>query len=71
MVAKDEQSQPALIPGLILENRDHVRRFFEARRRKQLKQNYKHEAEQIVVPESEELCKEMLADERCFISGWN
>jgi uncharacterized protein (TIGR00369 family) len=69
MVAKDEQNQPALVPGLILENRDHVRRFFEARRRKQLKQNYKQEADQITVPESEELCKEMLADERCIISG--
>ena len=35
MVAKDEQNQPVQVPGLILENRDHVRRFFEARRRKQ------------------------------------
>ncbi len=69
MVAKNEQNQPILIPGLILESRDHVRRFFEARRRKQLKQNYKQEADQIVVPESEELCKKMLADERCIISG--
>lgn len=69
MVAKNEQNQPILVPGLILENRNHVRRFFEARRRKQLKQNYKQEAEQIVVPESEELCKKMLADERCIISG--
>src|SRR5882757_1080033 len=51
MVAKNEQNQPILVPGLILENRNHVRRFFEARRRKQLKQNYKQEAEQIIVPE--------------------
>ncbi|MDB5142141.1 MAG: acyl-CoA thioesterase [Mucilaginibacter sp.] len=69
MVAKDEQDKPVLVPGLILENREHVRRFFEARRRKQLKQNYKEEADQIKVPESEELCKQMLADERCIISG--
>src|SRR5471030_2519770 len=39
MVAKDEQNQPVQVPGLILENRDHVRRFFEARKRKQIKKN--------------------------------
>lgn len=68
MVAKDEQNQPAQVPGLILENRNHVRRFLEARRRKQLKQNYKLEAEQIEMPDNEELCKEMLIGERCIIS---
>jgi uncharacterized protein (TIGR00369 family) len=69
MVAKNEQDQPAQVPGLILESRNHVRRFFEARRRKQLKQHYKQEADQIVVPESEEICKQMLAGERCVISA--
>jgi uncharacterized protein (TIGR00369 family) len=69
MVAKDEQNQPVQVPGLILENREHVRRFVEAQRRKQLKQNYKQEEEQIKVPESEEKCKEMLANERCIISS--
>src|ERR1700712_3499166 len=29
MVARDEQNKPAIIPGLILENRTHVRRFIE------------------------------------------
>src|SRR6202000_2259586 len=69
MVAKNEQNQPVQVPGLVLENREQVRRFFEARRRKQLKQNYKQEADEIKVPESEELCRQMLADERCIISG--
>ncbi len=69
MVAKDEENQPVLVPGLLLESRDHIRRFFEARRRKQLKQNYKQEADQINVPESEEICKQMLTGERCLISG--
>ena len=67
MVAKDEQNRPVQVPGLKLENREQVRRFFEARRRKQLKQHYKQEADEIRVPESEELCREMLADERCVI----
>src|ERR1700712_1318493 len=69
MVAKDEQNQPARVPGLILENQEQVRRFVEAKRRKQLKQNYKQEAQQIKVPESEQQSKEMLADERCIISS--
>lgn len=69
MVARDEQNLPAVVPGLILENKVQVRRFFEARRRKGLKQNYKREADQIKVPESEQLCREMLVDERCIISS--
>src|SRR6195952_540831 len=69
MVAKGDDDQPVIVPGLILGNRDHVRRFFEAKRRKQLKQNYKQEAQQIKVPESEQQSKEMLADERCIISS--
>src|SRR3978361_644965 len=34
MVAKDEQSLPTQVPGLILENQTEVRRFVEAIRRK-------------------------------------
>jgi uncharacterized protein (TIGR00369 family) len=69
MVAKNESDQPVQVPGLVLQNKDHVRRFFEARRRKQLKQDYKQAAEQIEMPDSEEICKQMLAGERCIISG--
>src|ERR1700744_292589 len=47
MVAKNEDNQPVEVPGLILEDRNQVRRFIEARRRKQLKQSYKQEAEEI------------------------
>jgi uncharacterized protein (TIGR00369 family) len=69
MVAKDEQNLPVLVPGLILENKEQLRRFVEAKRRKQLKQNYKQESHHIKVPENEEQCREMLADERCIISS--
>ncbi len=68
MVAKDEQNNLVQIPGLILENREDVRRFYEARRRKQLKQNYKHDAEAIHMPEDHESCKSLLTGERCIIS---
>ncbi|MGN6637680.1 MAG: acyl-CoA thioesterase, partial [Mucilaginibacter sp.] len=69
MVAKDENNQPVQVPGLILENRDQLRRFIEARQRRQLKQNYKREADGIVMPDNEEECIQMLAGERCVISG--
>ena len=69
MVAKDEQNMPVLVPGLVLENKEQVRRFVEAKRRRQLKQNYKREESEIKVPENEEQCMEMLADERCIISS--
>ena len=67
MVAKDEKNIPVLVPGLILENKEQVRRFVEAKRRRQLKQSYKREESEIKAPESEEQCMEMLADERCIM----
>jgi len=68
MVAKNESNHPVPVPGLILENRNQVRRFIEARRRKQIKQNYKQEVEEIEMPDNEEICKQMLIGERCMIA---
>ncbi|HVV55967.1 MAG TPA: acyl-CoA thioesterase [Mucilaginibacter sp.] len=67
MVARDESNRPVQVPGLILENRDEVRRFLQARKRKQLKQNYKHEADEIKIPDDEVICRQMLEGERCVI----
>ncbi len=67
MVAKDEQNRPAKIPGLILENRDQVRRFIEAKRRKEIKQNYKHEVHSITVPNEFEVCENLLIGERVIL----
>lgn len=69
MVAKDEANNLVQVPGLILENHDDVRRFIEARKRKQIKQNYRKEEEEIRVPDNYELCKQLLAGERCYIQG--
>lgn len=69
MVAKDEQNLAVVVPGLILENKEQVRRFVQAKRRKELKQTYKQESHHIEVPESDELSRRMLADERCIISS--
>lgn len=65
MVAKDENNKPAQVPGLIVENREQVRRFIEAIHRKKLKQNYKREAKQIKVPNDPEKLLELLKGERC------
>ena len=68
MVAKDEDNKPVQIPGLILENREQVRRFIEARRRKEIKQDYKHEIDNITMPQDHALCELMLSGERCVIA---
>jgi len=69
MVAKDENNKPVQIPGLILENREHVRRFIEARKRKDIKQNYKQEIDKITMPDDYMLCEQLLMGERCLISA--
>ncbi len=68
MVAKDDQNLPTQVPGLILENPQEVRRFVEAIRRKELRQNYKQEVEQIKAPVNYEKCEELLVGERCMLA---
>ncbi len=43
MVAKGADNKPKEVPGLKLENREDVRRFLEAIKRKELKTHYKQE----------------------------
>jgi hypothetical protein len=44
-----------------------VRRFIEAKRRKEIKQNYKKEVGQITVPDEIEECEELLTGERVIL----
>lgn len=67
MVAKDDDNKPVQIPGLVLENRNHVRRFIEAKRRKEIKQNYKSEVNHIAVPDEIEECEILLSGERAVL----
>lgn len=69
MVAKDEFNKPVKVPGLVLENREQVRRFIEARRRKEIKQSYMKEVEQIQMPDNYEHCIQLLQGERCLVAG--
>ena len=41
MVAKDENGLPAIVPELILESEEEIRRFMEAKKRKDLKNKFK------------------------------
>lgn len=67
MVAKDEQNRPVQVPGLILENREQVRRFIEAKERKDIRRQYQKELEQVNIPEKDEQCRNLLAGERCMM----
>lgn len=67
MVAKDEQNLPVQVPGLILENKEQVRRFIEAKERKDLRRQYQKELEQVNIPEKDEQCRNLLAGERCIM----
>src|SRR6201991_2800993 len=69
MVAKDGDNKPVKLPSLILENREQVRRFLEARRRKEIKQSYMKEVEQIQMPDNYEHCIDLLMGERCLVAG--
>lgn len=65
MVAKDENGKPTLVPGLILETKEEIKRFLEAVKRKDLKSTYKTELQNarlalLIDPENT-----LLANERC------
>ncbi len=68
MVAKGKDDKPTIVPGLILQSEDDVRRFLEAMKRKELKTLYKDEFK-LKKEELEDLKEEiaMLEDEKCQI----
>jgi len=69
MVAKDDQDRPTEVPGLTLETPDDVRRFLEAIKRKELKNQYRQEFRQAktnLLPEEE---LHLLKNERCRLDG--
>ena len=64
-----EDGKPVQVPGLILESKNEVRRFFEAIQRKELKKNYKKAESQIKVADDIEEYMDALKSERCLISN--
>ncbi|WP_448530219.1 acyl-CoA thioesterase [Raineya sp.] len=68
MVAKDETGKPTLVPRLLLETEDEIRRFLEAMKRKELKKEYMqifHDAKTDLNIASE---IQKLSQERCVIA---
>lgn len=67
MVAKDEEGKPSLVPPLILEHREEVRRFIEARERRKIYFRSREQMEQS--KKSFNLAEECtkLEGERCIL----
>lgn len=59
MVAVDENGKPTQVPGLILNNHDEVRRFWESEKRKELKAVYKNEFRKAVNISVEDMLKDL------------
>lgn len=69
MVAKDDFNNPVQVPGLRLENREQLRRFIEAKNRKDIRRNYEKDLQRVAIPENDEQCMPLLAGERCVMTG--
>ncbi|GEO04244.1 acyl-CoA thioesterase [Adhaeribacter aerolatus] len=71
MVAKDESNKPTQVPGLILENREEVRRFLEAIKRKEMKSLFQEEFNNAKTNLTIEQELNRLEGERCKVSYLN
>lgn len=67
MVALDDDNRPALVPGLILQKPDEIRRFVEAKKRKELKKQYRQELENLSLQVNNLPDGEALKHDRCRI----
>jgi uncharacterized protein (TIGR00369 family) len=67
MVAKDDQGQPTLVPGLSLETPDDTRRFVEAIKRRELKERYRNDFDNAVSALAVPHELQLLVRERCQI----
>jgi len=68
MVAKDENNQPVVVPGLELETPDDLRRFLEALKRRELKANYQEQLDNARSSLTAERELHKLRGERCRVN---
>jgi acyl-CoA hydrolase len=68
MVAKGDDGKPRMVPGLLLESRDDVRRFIESVRRMGLKSRYASELDNAKTHMSVEEDLHLLQGRRCKLS---
>jgi len=67
MVAKGEDDKPTLVPELILENEEEVKRFIEAIRMKELKNAVKEKMDDAKSKIEVQNARAILKDQRCEI----
>jgi uncharacterized domain 1 len=67
MVAKDDNGAPTMVPGLILETKEEVKRFLEAIKRRELRALYKKELQQARISLLVDSENELLKNERCVL----
>jgi acyl-CoA hydrolase len=67
MVAKDDDDKPAVVPELILENREDVKRFIEAMRMKEIKNAVREQMDDAKSHIEVEKAVEILKGQRCKI----
>lgn len=68
MVSKGDDGRPAIVPELVLESREELRRFVEAKKRLELRKTYKTELDDhrtnLVIDESPDT---VVAGDRCIV----
>jgi uncharacterized protein (TIGR00369 family) len=67
MVAKGDDDKPTLVPELILETKEEVRRAIEAMRMKEIKNKIKEEMDDAKSNIHVDLALEILREERCVV----
>lgn len=68
MVAKDDNGKPTEVPPLLLENKEDIRRFLEAIKRRELKSLYSDEFDNEKSRMKIEENTELLVKERCVVA---
>jgi uncharacterized protein (TIGR00369 family) len=68
MVAKDDQGKPTEVPALLLEDKEDIRRFLEAIKRRELKSLYSDEFDNEKTRMKIEENAELLLKERCVVA---
>lgn len=67
MVAKGEDDRPVQVPPLILENKEELRRFVEAMKRKELKYSFNKKMDEAKSVLDLDQALKILQDQRCIV----
>ncbi|UII34875.1 acyl-CoA thioesterase [Fulvivirga ulvae] len=67
MVAKDDDNNPTKVPPLVLEDKEEVRRFVEALKRKELKFSFNEKMDETKSSLNLDQALDILKDQRCVV----